>query len=88
MLPSYADKLFPAQTRAILLKVALDDVCDHVEATEEQGQPAVQTHSVLSWRLLTLPGMLTWIPPTPQNPSLSCLLPSVFMRETIKLRHR
>lgn len=61
--PSYADKLFPAQTRAILLKVVLDDVCDHVEATEEQGQTAVQTHSVLSWLLLTLPGMLTWIPP-------------------------
>lgn len=47
MVPSYADKLFPAQTQAILLKVALDDVCDHVEATEEQGQLAVQTHSVL-----------------------------------------
>lgn len=87
MVPSYADKLFPAQTSASLLKVALDHVCDHVEATEEQGQPAVQTHSVLSWLLLTLPGMLTWIPPLP-NPSLSCLLASVFMRETIKLRHR
>lgn len=87
MVPSYTDKLFPAQTTAILLKVALDHVCDHVEATEEQGQPDVQTHSVLSWLLLTLPGMLTWIP-HPPSLSLSCLLTSVFMRETIKLRHR